>query len=502
MKKILVFLLSMVLLFSVAACGSNGSAQVSDSTDSAQSSNSTVSAESDMFSTRDMDSSYDPSTASKITLANETVTITEEGVYILSGEIKNGQVIVEVPDTQTVQLVLDEVNISSATSAPIYIKSADKVFITLAENTKNKLSVTGEYAKDNENNVDGAIFSKSDLTFNGSGELNISATYGHGIVGKDDVVFTGGSYIIMAQKQGISANDSVRVADGSFSITSGKDGIGVENTQDTEKGFFYMKNGSVTIHAQGDAVSASGPVQIEGGTFSLKTGDGAQSVTLQKDSMDRQQNIPSQSTEQTDASVSQKGLKSDGAITINNGVFVIDTIDDGIHATGDIEIADGDFTLKSSDDAVHSDQAVRIENGSFNIPYCFEGIEGLSITINGGTFDIVSSDDGLNAAGGTDSSDLGGIKDPFATTQGAFITINGGTITIVSDGDSLDSNGDLTINGGTLNLTCNGNGNTAIDTSGTYSYNKGDVTTNDGSESGIQRGGPRPGGGAKPEKRN
>lgn len=53
---------------------------------------------------------------------------------------------------------------------------------------------------------------------------------------------------------------------------------------------------------------------------------------------------------------------------------------------------------------------------------------------------------------------------------------------MVSDGDCLDSNGDLTVNGGTLDLTCNGNGNTALDCSGSYTNNGGSVTTNDGSE--------------------
>lgn len=62
------------------------------------------------------------------------------------------------------------------------------------------------------------------------------------------------------------------------------------------------------------------------------------------------------------------------------------------------------------------------------------------------------------------------------------ISVSGGEFVIVSDGDCLDSNGALTISGGTLDLTCSGNGNTALDCDGTYTHSGGDVTTNDGSE--------------------
>ena len=123
--------------------------------------------------------------------------------------------------------------------------------------------------------------------------------------------------------------------------------------------------------------------------------------------------------------------------------------------------------------------------GHFTIPYCYEGIEGLSITIDGGTFQITAQGDGLNAAGGADSSGFGvRQQDRFASSASSdsFILINGGTFTITSQGDCIDSNGDLTINGGTLDLTCNGSGNTALDTDGSYTNNGGTVTTNDGSE--------------------
>ena len=151
-------------------------------------------------------------------------------------------------------------------------------------------------------------------------------------------------------------------------------------------------------------------------------------------------------------------------------------------AGGALAVTGGTFTLSSGDDAIHSDDAVTIRAGEFSIPYCYEGVEGLSVTVEGEAFDVTAHDDGFNAAGGADSSDFGGMDEPFAASEDSFITVNGGTITVVSDGDCLDSNGDLTVNGGTLDLTCNGNGNTALDCSGSYTNNGGSVTTNDGSE--------------------
>ena len=225
----------------------------------------------------------------------------------------------------------------------------------------------------------------------------------------------------------------------------------------------------------------------------MTTGAGSASVALATDTMGAGKGgaAPTQTT--TDAAAateedttSQKGIKADGTITLSGGSFTLDTVDDAIHAGGDILIAGGDYLLQSGDDAVHSDAAVTIQDGILQIPYCYEGIEGLSVTVNGGSLDITSADDGINAAGGADSSGFGGARpgqEQFSASSDSSITINGGEIVIVSTGDSVDSNGALTINGGTLNLTCNGSGNTAIDCDGTYANNGGDVTTNDGSES-------------------
>ncbi len=505
--------IALCTLMALAGCGAQASGEASSVPDPSPSQEAAVTTASTIdtatiFSDRDLEGTYDESAAIAIQLSGDSaacdsdavtiegsrITIGAEGVYVLSGTLADGQIVVNAGETDKVQLVLAGADITSSTSAAIYALEADKVFVTLAEGTENTLTNGGAYVAIDDNNIDAVIFAKTDLTLNGSGSLTINAQAGHGVVSKDDLVITGGSYTITAASHGLSGKDSIAIADGAFSITSGKDGIHAENTDDLSLGTLYITNGSYTITAQGDAVSAQGALQIDGGTFDLYTGEGSASVDMttsdvsqmggSRGGMNAQTEVTATATEED--TVSQKGIKGESTYIINGGVFTIDSADDCLHAGGAMTLAAGEFTLSSGDDAVHCDDALTIQSGAFTIPYCYEGIEGLSITIEDGTFDITSSDDGLNAAGGTDSSGFGGFggqpQDTFTADSDSFITINGGTFTIVSSGDCIDSNGALTINGGTLDLTCNGSGNTTMDCDGTYANNGGNITTNDGSE--------------------
>jgi len=145
---------------------------------------------------------YDEEASAKITLSGDsassdsdavqisdsTVTITDEGTYILSGTLHNGMIVVNAEDTDKVRLVLNGADITNSTSAAIYILEADKVFITTASGTENTLGNGGEYVAIDDNNIDAVVFSKSDLTLNGAGTLAINASAGHGVVSKDDLV--------------------------------------------------------------------------------------------------------------------------------------------------------------------------------------------------------------------------------------------------------------------------------------------------------------------------
>lgn len=511
-----IILAAVITLSGCSAAANESSDQTSDlistnAKNEAQNMNSSISPSApDMFSNRDVEIGYDEETSAVITLSGNsavcdskavtidgsTVTINDEGTYVLSGNLDNGMIIVNAEDTDKIQLVLNGVNISNPTSAAIYVASADKVFITTVSDTENTLSNGGEYIQIDDNNIDAVIFSKDDLTLNGAGTLTVNAAAGHGIVSKDDLVLTGGTCEITAEKHGLYGKDSVRISNGTYTIKSGKDGIQSENTDEAEKGYIYISGGSFDITANGDGLSAEEYLTVDGGSFNIYTGDGSASVTMRSDAMGFGQRgefggFPTEtaSTETTDT-VSTKGVKTDGALTITGGSFTTDTEDDAFHAGGNILISGGSFEIKTGDDGIHSDADVTIKNGEFNITYCYEGIEGLNITVDNGSFDITAHDDGFNAAGGTDSSGFGGgrpgmdrFNTPSDSSQSSSITFNSGTITVVSDGDCVDSNGSLTITGGKFDLTCNGNGNTALDCDGTYTCTGGDIITNDGSES-------------------
>lgn len=493
--------LALALLAGCSAAGADASVPTQSLTGTVQASSASVSSidVSSLFSDRDLEGSYDPAEAVAVTLTGDSaacdssavsiegsqITLTGEGVYLITGTLADGQIIVDAGDEDKVQIVLDGVSITSSSSAALYVRNADKVFVTLAEGSDNTLANGGTYTDIDGNSIDGVIFSKSDLTLNGSGSLTVSAAAGHGVVCKDTLVITGGSYTVTAEKQGLSGKEGVAVAAGSFVITSGTDGIHAENTDDAALAFVYIADGSFSISAQGDAVSAGGALQIDGGAFDLTTGEGSASVELAtSDSAGGQRGGFDPAAQSADADeTSQKGIKGEGSFSINGGVFVVDTVDDCLHAGGAMTITGGEFTLSSGDDAVHTDDALTITGGAFTIPYCYEGLEGLSVTITGGEFNITSSDDGINAAGGADSSGFGGGRaEQFASDSDSFILIEDGSFTIVSGGDCVDSNGDLTIAGGTLDLVCNGAGDTALDADGTYTHSGGTVTTNDGSE--------------------
>lgn len=547
---------AVILSMTVTAC-SGTAADSTDTTESQQavSTGDTLSYD-DMFTDRDLDVGYEESDSVKISLSDDAttvssgssdnsstddtvdgvtvdgnvITITSGGTYIISGTLTEGQLVVDADD-EKVQLVLDNADITCATSAAIYVKSAGKTFITLAEGSENILMNTAEFETIDDNNIDAVIFSKDDLALNGSGTLTINSENGHGIVSKDDLKITGGTYNITAASHALSGKDSVRIAAGTFNLVCGKDGIHSENADDSSKGYVYIAGGEFTVDSTGDGIDASNIVQIDGGTFDITAGGGVENSTKthednmmggpgggngpqmgeapdgntpsEKPSGEVPQGDPGNNSSENSGSDNSSSDSSSSDIATppekpdsntNQAAGTeqseSDTSDSdsastkGIKADGRLYINGGTFTINSADDSVHSNSAVTINDGTYTLTTGDDGVHsGEAVEINGGTITISESYEGL---------------------EGLTVTINDGDIDITSSDDGINAAGGteemgfgrmgndstedtstdemwMEINGGYIHVLAGGDG---IDSNGDITVNGGEVYIDGPSDNG------------------
>lgn len=325
----------------------------------------------------------------------ETLKIVKPGTYHLTGMLEAGGVEVAVAKGESVKLVLDNVMIKNPSGPAILCREADDLVIELRG--ENILEDGMDYADIDDEDIKGAIYSRADLIFEGSGILNLTANFGDGIIGKDDLKLKSGVYNITSKDDGIRGRDSVYLKNGQFSINSGADAIKTTNDLTRGKGF----------------------VLVEDGSYYLKSG--------------------------------AKGIKSVVNTIIYGGYFNIDSYDDAIHSDNYIGITDGHIVINSGDDAIHANRELIIDDGRIDIKKGYEGIEAQVVTINGGDISISAIDDGINAGAGADLSSLNrpGANKFTKNDENAILSINGGKIYINASGDGVDSNGYLYFNGGT-----------------------------------------------------
>lgn len=393
----------------------------------------------EMFTERDQSAEFDESKcavvefngteikteSSAVSVSGNKVMLLEEGTYILRGQALDAMVIVNADKKAKVQIVFDGVDITSATSAPIYVQEADKVFVTLNAGTSNYLANGGSFVAIDDNNIDSAIFSKQDLTLNGSGTLSVKSPAGHGIVSKDDLVITGGEYNVTAAGHALDANDSVRIANATFNIEAGKDGIHADNNVDASLGFIYLDSGVYTIKAKGDGISSSSDIQINDGSFNIKAGEG----TRPSDDPD---------------AASMKGIRAKGNLLVNDGEIEIEAADDSFNVKKNTVLVAGSFKLTTGDDAIHSDGILYSVKAEITVTGCREGLEASTIELRGGKANIFARNDAINVAGGID-----GTGDSFSASNGKLL-ISGGDYVIKAGGDGIDVNGAFEMSGGTV----------------------------------------------------
>lgn len=451
------------------------------------------------YSNRDTDPSYDEASATRISLSGtsatvegegaqangSSITISAEGTYVVSGGLTDGQLLVEAPEDAKVQIVLDGATLHNETGPALYVKQADKCFVTLADGSTNELTDGTEYVlEDDSDEPSAALFARADLTLNGAGSLKVQGAYDNGIYTKDDLVITSGTYEVAAVGDALRGRDCVKIADGTFDLVAGGDGIKSNKDTKPTQGFVSIDGGEITIDAEDDGIQGKTYVRIAG-----------------------------------------------GQLTINSA-------DDAIHSDLEGVVSGGEMTIDAGDDAFHAETKLVIDEGEVDIVNCVEGYEAQEVIVNGGTSYITASDDAINAAvadlsddesatdaatptdpgaagagagagmpePGADPGAAGGSgapeppsgeapadmaepptgEAPAAPTDGGgrggfggrgdmgggmgqssedcLLQINGGTLVIDAGGDGVDSNGNLEINGGTVLVNGPGDGaNSALD---------------------------------------
>lgn len=444
---------SLVIALFISAC-SPSSASTENSADTqtqtSQSTSEDTADISDTFGTyekEDLNTEYD-SDSSTVELSDNTeevegvsvdgqiVTINQGGTYVLSGELTDGQVVVNVNEDAKVHLVLNDVTITNQQGPAILVEQAEKVVTTLASDTTNTLTDGDDYQLDgDETEPDATFYSKEDLVINGDGELKVSGNYNNGIRSKDDLILVSGEYTVNAKNNALKGKDSVEILDGSYTLTTEEgDGIQSNNSDEEDKGHIAIDGGTFKITSGRDGVQAETDVSIQKAEITIKTGE-----------------------DEISDEESYKGIKAGNSLLIQNGAFKLTTADDSLHSDGDIAIKDGEFTLDSGDDGIHADNDLTIDGGTINVTDSNEGLEASVITINDGDITVVASDDGLNTSDGSssDTEETAGQEGAPGEEQAddsLLLAINGGTLHVDAQGDGLDSNGNIEMTGGTVTV--------------------------------------------------
>ena len=425
------------------------------------------------------------------------VTITSAGTYLLTGSL-TGQLIVDTQDAEKVKLIMNGVSVACPDGPALYAISAPKkVILYTTAGSVNLLADGTDYIVPDEQQTEGGVYPNAcvyaccDLKLDGEGTLQVTGNADKGINTKDDLEIAGGTLRVTSAGVGIRGNDSVAVGGGDVTVVSGGDGIKTAQTEKEGKGTLTVEGGSLYVTSTGDALNAATDLSVTGGVIAVTTKD-ADGSTVRETQPGQSSGGrggfpgggPGGEGNNNKPTISAKGLKAEGTITVSGGQLTLTTVDDGVHSNDTVLIQDGSLWIKAGDDGIHADKTLTIAGGTTEIVQSYEGLEADKINILGGVNRITASDDGINASNGETSGGPGGPGGggpggpggyrpggmpggPGGQTGGTqtgdapLLTIAGGYTVVNAAGDGIDSNGNIVMTGGTLLVygpTDNGNG--------------------------------------------
>lgn len=354
-KKWNLILTSLTALTLMTACAQSTTTSNTNATINSATTTSTKTNQTSYFIEKDYNTSYDESTASKIelsgssanvsgdgvTVSGSTVTITKSGTYVISGQSDGVQIKVEADKSAGVHLVLKGTTMTN-TNAAISATSAGHVYLTLVEGTTNSLSDSSSNSDDKAN---AALFSKVDLTINGSGTLTVDGKKNNGIKANDTLHITGGTYNITAVGDVFNVNDELNITGTTMTIDAKEDGVKVDNDDDMTVGNMYLANNTITVTAGDDGIHASGNLVIDSGTYTVKNsteGIEGKSITINGGDInvyatDDGVNAANKNAQQSEIFFTMNG----GNLTVEVGQGDTDPID----SNGDITVTGGTIKM-------------------------------------------------------------------------------------------------------------------------------------------------------------
>jgi trimeric autotransporter adhesin len=449
------------------------------------------------------------------------VTINSPGTYNISGTLNDGQLIVNAVSAGTVRLIFNDINIKCTTSAPVYIKNAEKVVVVLQDNTSNIISDGASYIQNSNDEPSAAVFSKSYLSFSGKGQLTVTANFNDGISTRDGLIIKSGKISVTAPGDGIRGKDYVIVRDCNITINSGKDGLKSDNDGDSKYGYVLIEAGTFNITSKEDCIHAVTTANLGSGTFVLNA-IGEASLVSSGSGYDPSlsSGISCRGKVTTNGSnftikatgKGGKGITSDNNITITGGTVNISTTGAAatyknssgttdsysascISAGGDLSLISGSITASSTGvagkgikadgkiligDQTNSPEinitttgAKLIVSGSGNSANYTSGkaIKAVgAVTINNGNITISSADDGIKSETSiTIDNATVSVTKSVEGMEAPLITVNSGNVSIAASDDGFNATKGLTAGGGESNdgsyLILNG-GSVVVNVSG------------------------------------
>ena len=436
-----------------------------------------------------------------VDISGSIATIKKSGLYLVTGASSEGNIIIS---TGSVELNLQDLNLTSSTNSPIIVNSKleNVTIISLGnvflQDLEEETTTKGECAVIK-------IKKKSVVTFSNKKDFKLDGKCKNVIKGGSlaNIIFddSNGEYTINAYKNGISSDNLVLFHGGKFNIITETGDAVKSSPDDNDKeslGRIFIYSGIFYIQSKNDGFQAANRLLVKGGSFIIKTENGYNSETFDKETM------------------SAKGFKVSNnntgcEIRIYDGEFDLNTADDAFHSNGNLTLINGKYKIYSKDDGLHADFHVIIgtkdqtKSPYINILHSYEAIEGMSIRIYSGKINATATDDGINSAGGTSEERPGppgpppnpddprppfnpddptppfnpddprppfnpdDPRPPFNPddprpgpgprprpggrgNSSYFLSVYGGEINVYCSADGIDSNGNIFIHGGDINI--------------------------------------------------